>query len=120
MTAQGTAATQPPTVAINADNFNQPPSVAVDSSDGIYVADRDNNRVLYFANDGDTPADWIFGQFGSFTSSVANNDDSGASGAPSAQNLNRPQFVMVAADGSLYISDTGNNRVLVLPPDALP
>jgi hypothetical protein len=27
---------------------------------------------------------------------------------------------MVAADGSLYISDTGNNRVLVLPPDALP
>jgi hypothetical protein len=103
-----------------ADNFNQPPSVAVDSSDGIYVADRDNNRVLYFANDGDTPADWIFGQFGSFTSSVANNDDSGASGAPSAQNLNRPQFVMVAADGSLYISDTGNNRVLVLPPDALP
>jgi hypothetical protein len=27
---------------------------------------------------------------------------------------------MIGADGSLYISDTGNNRVLVLPPDALP
>ena len=53
-------------------------------------------------------------------SNVANNDGSGASGAPSAQNLNHPQFVMVAADGSLYISDTGNNRVLVLPPDVLP
>jgi hypothetical protein len=26
----------------------------------------------------------------------------------------------VAADGSLFISDTGNNRVLVLPPEALP
>ena len=76
--------------------------------------------MLYFADDGDTTADWVFGQFGSFTSNVANNDGSGASGEPSAQNLNRPQFVMVGADGSLYISDTGNNRVLVLPPDALP
>jgi hypothetical protein len=103
-----------------ADNFNQPPSVALDSSGGLYVADRDNNRVLYFANDGNTTADWVFGQFGSFTSGVANNDGSGGSGTPSAQNLNHPQFVMVAADDSLYISDTGNNRVLVLPPEALP
>ena len=103
-----------------ADNFNQPPSVAVDHDGGLYVADRDNNRVLYFANDGDTTADWVFGQFGSFTSGVANNDGNGASGMPSARNLNRPQFVLVAADGSLYVSDTGNNRVLVLPPDALP
>ena len=104
----------------SADNFNEPPSVALDSSGGLYVADRDNNRVLYFADDGDTTADWVFGQFGSFTSGVANNDGSGASGTPSAQNLNHPQFVMVAADGSLYISDTGNNRVLVLPPEVLP
>ncbi len=103
-----------------AENFNQPPSVALDQDEGLYVADRDNNRVLYFADDGDTTADWVFGQFGSLTSGVANNDGSGASGTPSAQNLNRPQFVMIGADGSLYISDTGNNRVLVLPPDALP
>jgi hypothetical protein len=103
-----------------AENFNQPPSVALDANDGLYVADRDNNRVLYFANDGDTEADWVFGQAGSFTSNTANNDGSGASGTPSAQNLNHPQFVMVASDGSLYISDTGNNRVLVLPAEALP
>lgn len=103
-----------------ADNLNKPPSVALDSQGGLYVADRDNNRVLYYANDGDTTADWVFGQFGSFTSDVVNNDGNGAAGAPSAQNLNHPQFVMVAADGSLYISDTGNNRVLVLPPEALP
>jgi hypothetical protein len=102
-----------------AENFNQPPSVALDQDEGLYVADRDNNRVLYFADDGDTTADWVFGQFGSLTSGVANNDGSGASGTPSAQNLNRPQFVMIGDDG-LYISDTGNNRVLVLPPDALP
>ena len=103
-----------------AENFNQPPSVALDGNDGLYVADRDNNRVLYFAGDGDTTADSVFGQFGSFTTNVANNDGSGASDTPSAENLNHPQFVMVAADGSLFISDTGNNRVLVLPPDALP
>jgi NHL repeat len=104
----------------NANNFNQPPSVALDSKGGLYVADRDNNRVLYFAADGDTTADWVFGQFGSFDSGVSNNDGSGASGAPSGQNLNRPQFVMVAADGSLTISDTANNRVLVIPAEALP
>jgi hypothetical protein len=103
-----------------AETFNQPPSVALDQDGGLYVADRDNNRVLYFADDGDTTADWVFGQVGSFTSSVANTDGSGASGEPSAQNLNHPQFVMVAADGSLFISDTGNNRVLVLPRDSLP
>ncbi len=104
----------------SAENFNQPPSVALDGDGGLYVADRDNNRVLYFADDGDTTADWVFGQFGSFTSGVANNDGSGAAGDPSARNLNRPQFVMVGADGSLSISDTGNNRVLVLSPDVLP
>jgi hypothetical protein len=103
-----------------ADNFNEPPSVALDKKGGLYVADRDNNRVLYFADDGDTTADWVFGQFGSFTSNAANNDGSGATGKPSAQNLSHPQFVMVGADGSLFVSDTGNNRVLVVPPDALP
>jgi hypothetical protein len=112
----GTGTTGDPSV----ENFNQPPSVALDGDGGLYVADRDNNRVLYFADDGDTSADWVFGQYGSFTTGVANNDGSGASGDPSAQNLNRPQFVMVGADGSLYVSDTGNNRVLVLPPDVLP
>jgi hypothetical protein len=106
--------------APTAENFNQPPSVALDADDGLYVADRDNNRVLYFANDGDTTADWVFGQAGSFTTNVANNDGAGASGAPGPHNLNHPQFVLVGADGSLVISDTGNNRVLVLPPDAVP
>ena len=103
-----------------ADSLNRPPSVALDAAGGLYVADRDNNRVLYFANDGDTTADWVFGQFGSFETNVPNNDGTGVSGDPSAQSVNHPQFVMVAADGSLYISDTGNNRVLVLPPDVLP
>lgn len=106
--------------APTADSLNQPPSVALDEDGGLYVADRDNNRVLYFAADGDTTADWVFGQFGSFASNVENNDGSGVSGNPSAQNVSHPQFVMVSADGSLYISDTGNNRVLVLPPEALP
>lgn len=104
----------------SADSLNQPPSVALDRRGGLYVADRDNNRVLHFPAGGGMTADWVFGQFGSFTSNTANNDGSGASGAPSTQNLNHPQFVLVAADGSLYVSDTVNNRVLVLSPDVLP
>jgi sugar lactone lactonase YvrE len=104
----------------SADNFTQPPSIALDRRGGLFVADRDNNRVLHFPPDGGTTADWVFGQFGSFATNPANNDGSGAAGAPSASNLNHPQFVLVAAAGSLYVSDTGNNRVLVLPPDVLP
>ncbi|MDZ4766304.1 MAG: NHL repeat-containing protein [Chloroflexota bacterium] len=108
------------TVTPSADNFNQPPSVALDAKGGLYVADRDNHRVLYFADDGDTSADWVFGQGGSFTTGIANNDGAGVSGTPSATSLNRPQFVYIAADGSLYISDTANNRVLMLPASMLP
>lgn len=99
--------------AASAENLFNPRYVAVDSSDGLYVADANNNRALYFANDSDTKADRVYGQFGSFTTSTLNNDGKGAPRLPSADNLAGPQGIAVGPDGRVYISDSGNHRVLV-------
>lgn len=102
------------TGAASAQNLTSPRALTLDAKGGLYVADSGNHRVLYFAPDGDATADWVFGQFGSFTSGVANNDGSGASGQPSADNLAGIQGLALV-DGKLYLSDTNNNRVLVIP-----
>jgi hypothetical protein len=94
--------------------LSSPRWVGLDANNGLFVADSNNNRVLYFANDGDTKADRVFGQFGSFITGVPNNDGKGNSGTPGADNLNVPQALAVGGDGQLFISDTNNNRVLVI------
>lgn len=100
--------------AVSADSLSSPRALVIDSAGGLYVLDSNNHRVLYFAPDGDTTADWVFGQFGSFTTGVPNNDGSGATGQPSAENLFGVQG-MALHNGSLYLSDTNNNRILVVP-----
>jgi hypothetical protein len=100
--------------APNADNMKAPRGVTLDSNGGLYVADNDNNRVLYFANDGNTTADWVFGQYGSFNMSAANNGGKNTTKLPSDQTLSGAQYVAVGSDGRIFISDTGNNRVLIV------
>jgi len=88
---------------VSADGLNSPAHIAFDSG-GMYVADRVNNRVLYFAGTS-TTASRVYGQGGSFTSNLAN------FGGLSANSLSSPRAV--ATDGTgLYISDQINNRVL--------
>ena len=82
-------------------------------SDGtkLYVADDGNNRVLVWnpiPTGSQTPASLVIGQ-PDMTSNTANNG-----GAPSTQGLAGPTGTY--SDGvRLYISDTVNNRVLVVP-----
>lgn len=91
---------------ISADSLANPAHIVFDSG-GMYVADRVNNRVLYFAGTS-TTASRVYGQLGSFTSNTAN------LGGISADSLSSPRAV--AHDGSgLYISDQGNHRVLYYP-----
>lgn len=76
------------------------------SSDGtrLLVGDGYNNRVLIWnslPNSNDTPADVVIGQT-SFTSNTASTSQSG---------LNRPRHMLIV-NGSLYISDTKNNRIV--------
>ncbi|MBC7871452.1 MAG: NHL repeat-containing protein [Chitinophagaceae bacterium] len=97
----------------SADSLFKPRAISADASGGVYIADTSNNRILYFANDGDTTADAVYGQSGSFTTNAVNNDGTGNEGTPNAGNLNLPQGVFIEQSGRLYISDTGNNRILV-------
>ncbi|MFZ2059419.1 MAG: NHL repeat-containing protein, partial [Candidatus Binatus sp.] len=89
-----------------------PTALTVDPSGNLYVADAANNRVLEYNNPlaackGTFPcvagaAKEVFGQ-SSFT---ASNVAAGKNG------LDNPQGVALDASGDLYISDSGNNRVL--------
>ena len=52
--------------AVSANSLNNPYGVAVDSSGNLYVADSNNNRVLFYPA-GSTTATRVYGQGGSFT-----------------------------------------------------
>jgi hypothetical protein len=103
--------------APSANSLNFPRGVTVDASDGLYIADRDNNRILYFANDGDTTADRVFGQHGNFASNVESNDGGGNVGAPTPDNLSHPKDMSVGPNGGLYVADSFHNRVLYFASD---
>jgi hypothetical protein len=89
---------------ISANSLYNPWGVTVDSN-GVYIADTVNNRVLFFSGFSDTTADKVFGQSGSFSTNSANN------GGISAGSLYLPTKVAVDNTG-IYITDTNNHRVL--------
>jgi len=93
---------------ISANSLNNPYGLAVDSSGGLYVADENNNRVLYYPA-GSTTAMRVYGQGGIFTTNTANN------GGVNANSLNGPQSVALDSSGNLYVADTLNSRVLFYP-----
>jgi sugar lactone lactonase YvrE len=85
--------------------FNFPVGLAVDSMGGLYVSDRNNNRVLYFPKDSSS-ATRVYGQpnFNSYHWGIG----------PSS--LRGPTGLALAGNGGLYVADTDNNRVLFFPP----
>lgn len=88
-------------------------------SDGtrLVVTDTGNNRILIwnsFPTSNFTPADVVLGQNG-FNRTAANDDDQDGSGGntPSARTLKSP-YIGVHSEGKrLYVTDSGNNRVLI-------
>ena len=86
----------------------------VDKSDGIYISDTSNNRVLYYPSGSTTPTR-VYGQFGSFTCAIANNNGSCSGSAISANSLSAPTGVAIDSVGNLYITDGGNQRILYYP-----
>lgn len=91
---------------ISADSLNSPRNCSIDKDDNLYVADTDNNRVLFYPK-GSTTATRVYGQLADFTSTAANN------GGRSANTLDSPRGVYVDSNNIVYIADTSNDRVLV-------
>ena len=96
-----------------ADTLCNPAGVAVDPQGNLYVADSSNSRVLEYDQPfgsgkiTDLDADLVFGQHGSFTTTIPNQ------GGVSGDSLSS-QIFGVGTDpaGNLYVADSGNNRVL--------
>ena len=87
---------------VSPDTLHAPQSVSVDAGGGVYVADTNACRVLFFPFNS-TTATRVYGQTSFFAGSC--------SSSASATTLLFPQGVSVDATG-VYVSDTGNNRVL--------
>lgn len=82
------------------DELNSPHGIALDSEGSLYIADAGNHRIQKVTFDGDgnaNAATTIFGGLGAGTD---------------ANSLNTPWGVVVRSDGSMYVSDTGNERIL--------
>jgi hypothetical protein len=91
--------------------LDEPEGIALDTSVSpprVYVADRDNSRVLAWADAtafvNGAPADKVIGQPTAFQSNCNAN--------PTAATLCDPRAVEVDGAGNLYVADTGNHRVL--------
>jgi uncharacterized protein (TIGR03437 family) len=94
--------------------LNSPRNVTTDSSGNIYVSDSGNHRVLIFQAIFDLPifgaqAAFVVGQ-GNLNSGSPNFNSS--DGSATAQSLFAPVGLFLDRNATLYVGDTGNNRVL--------
>ena len=94
-----------------AATLNKPTQVALDSTGGLYVADRNNNRVVYYppyaqAGTNGPPAVRVLGQR-EFTSSDS---------ATTASDFHGPGGVAVDTRGNVFVLDIFNQRVLKFAP----
>jgi DNA-binding CsgD family transcriptional regulator/sugar lactone lactonase YvrE len=85
----------------------RPGGLAVDTQGDVYIADSVNNRIRKV----DTR-----GVITTVAGSGKYYGDTGDGGPATAARLSFPYGVAVARDGSIYISDTGNNRLRKVTP----
>ncbi len=85
--------------------FNEPWSVAVDAEGYVYVADTWHHRIQKF--DGDLKLVAAWGQ-------PRGNAD------PGPLDFFGPRDIAIAPDGTLWVTDTGNNRLLHFSKDGVP
>ena len=81
--------------------LSEPQAVAVSADGTLYIADTGNNRVRRVDS-------------GGTITTVAGNGEARFSGegmAAKDSSLNGPTGIAVAAEGTLYVADTGNNRI---------
>ena len=117
-----TAFPQGPGVANRSLYLNAPVGLAVDPQGNLYVYDAGNNRVVRypkpFANNGGMP-DFEIGQPGWNTAGANQGGVSASSLATNVNNALSNSQIAFAPDGSLWVSDPGNNRALHFPKSVL-
>lgn len=87
-----------------AARFNYPQGLAVDSAGVLYVADTLGNRIRKVTSAG-------------VVTTLAGNGTAGfANGTGTAAQFNNPWAIAVAADGTVYVADTNNDRIRKITP----
>ena len=72
------------------------PYIAIDAQDNVLASDPENHRIIRYSATGEVQA--VYGQFGSDLSS-----------------FNVPAAAVVDPQGRMYVSESGNSRVLHFP-----
>jgi uncharacterized protein (TIGR03437 family) len=111
---------QGPGVGVYSTGLNSPTGLAVDSAGNLYVADNGNNRVLRYPKPFSQPAGFqfpnmIIGQ----TSFAGNSANPGGVKATTLSISNSRAGLTFDAAGNLWVTDSGNNRVLRYPAAVL-
>jgi sugar lactone lactonase YvrE len=103
-----------PCTTPTASNLCSPKDVVVDPAGNVFVTDYWNHRVLVYRmpfaqGEAAIPtADGVFGQ-----SDLLSEGYDAPTGTAGASSLHAPIDMLVAADGTLYVADQQNHRVLV-------
>lgn len=121
--------------------LHDPRDLAVGPDGSVYVADTGNKRVVQFKPDGSPARSWTESGKGAFLepSSLAvvgdglivadseaaqlhkfNFDGKPVPGFEHDLAVSHPRGLAAGADGTIYIGDTANNRVLKVGPDGAP
>ncbi len=88
--------------------FNEPWGIAVAKDGTVFVADTWNHRIVKFDPDGNFLTAW--GVFG----------DVGDKWDENELQLYGPRAIAIDPDGNLWVTDTGNERVIQFSPDGEP
>jgi len=86
-----------------AATMNGPKHLCVDHDDNVLIADAENNLIRRYV-----PATGKILR----VAGTGKKGTAGLGGPPEQSELNRPHGVTIAADGTLYITDSYNNRIL--------
>ncbi len=93
--------------------FNEPHGLAVDKDDNLYVADTWNARIDKFDPNGVFLKSWGQGQPDQSGRLLTMTDGTEAGNAAAPLGFYGPRGVAVDDQGSVYVADTGNKRVVV-------
>jgi uncharacterized protein (TIGR03663 family) len=93
--------------------FNEPHGVAVDAQGNLYVADTWNARIDKFDANGKFLKSWGEGKPDQSGRLLTITDGTEAGNAAAPLGFYGPRGVVVDKQGNVYISDTGNKRIVV-------
>jgi sugar lactone lactonase YvrE len=88
-----------------------PASVGVDRYENVYVVERDNHRVSKWDKDGNALG-WIGGGIDGWQQTAA------PSSGNDLRSFSSPEGIFVERNGTMFVADTGNHRVVKWASDA--